>query len=64
MFRQLRIIVVSFLQTLIPPPSLPNMKYYTFPDHDRRPILENYKFDKAHIKAEKIYYKNSPPILE
>ena len=64
MFKQIRIIIVSFLQTLVPPPSLPNMKVYNFPDHDRKPFIENYKYDSRYIKAEKYYYKNREPILE
>jgi len=64
MLKQLRIIIVSFLQTLVPPPSLPNMRYYNFPDHDRKPLIENYKYDPQYVKAEKHYYKKSSPILE
>ena len=64
MFKQIRIIIVSFLQTLVPPPSLPNMRYYNFPDHDRKPFIENYKDDSRYIKAENYYNKNHAPILE
>ena len=64
MFKQLRILIVSFLQTLVPPPSLPNMRHYNFPDHDRKPLTENYKYDSQYKKAEKYYYKNNFPKLE
>ena len=64
MFKQLRIIIVSFLQSLVPPPSLPNMRNYNFPDHDRKPLIEIYKYESEYKKAENYYYKNSMPILE
>jgi len=64
MFKGLRSAIVSLLQMFIPPPNLPAMRCYTFPDHDRVALVENYATDTYYIKAETIPYKNKESTLE
>ena len=64
MFKHLRAAIVSFLQLFIPPPSLPTMKHYTFPDHDRVSLVENYATDTYYIKAENRTAKNKEYNIE
>ena len=67
MFKRLRAVLVSIFQMLIPPPTLPTIKEYKFPDHDKVFLVDSYDQDKYNIKnllAENGSPKNSQPIIE
>jgi hypothetical protein len=64
MFRRFREVLVSILQMFIPPPSLPSMKSYNFPDSDRVSLVENYEMHTYSIKADNGAPKNSRTTIE
>jgi hypothetical protein len=65
MFKNLRAILVSILQMLLPPPStLPPIKYYNTPDYDRLYFndINNIKVEMPNTENNSI--KNNRHIIE